>query len=96
MPVHASTPLGKYDLSPTGAQNFQASFVALNGYWIEDIRLRRVNNKWFQALRVSRQDITEEMRGGIMYNVVKPRVRFEKIDPGYPLVKGKVDWNSFE
>jgi hypothetical protein len=78
----AATFLGGYPLGAKQKHDFLIEFSALNGMWTEILRIR--DGK--QALRVSR------------YVQLKPnqpmqeQVIFERVDPDYPRVDGKVQW----
>lgn len=69
------------------AQSFNVFFMARNGRWTEILRLRKVNDHWASAVKVTWQ-----------YRVGGPSVTqepvFEKTDSDYPRnEKGNVDWN---
>ena len=64
------------------SQDFRVSFSARNGFWSQDIKLRRVEGdwrKWLMAFRVTRGN--------------KPKkVLLTHVDEGFPIPVGKIDW----
>lgn len=60
--------------------NYRIFFSAKNGFWMEDLEVRRISGKRVEALRIRRQ------RGN------KTPTIFQKIDKGFPLVGDKVEW----
>jgi hypothetical protein len=66
-------------------QNFTITFLARNGSWLEQLRLRKVDGKWVQALRVLKVEVNGETK----------RVLHEDIPKDYPLDgNGKMDWDK--
>jgi hypothetical protein len=62
-------------------QDFRVFYGARNGFWNEDLAIRRVNGECFEALKVWKDSGKKSI------------VVFSKIDPGFPLNEnGKVDW----
>ena len=62
-------------------QNFNIFFSAMNGFWAEEIRLRKIGDDWVHAIRVQR------MRGKT------GKIIFEQVDKRFPKTNGQVDWN---
>jgi len=65
------------------SQVFMIRFSAQNGFWTEQLRLRRVNGKWLEALRILKPGAKAE------------KVVYEMIDPDFPREHGKVMWSDF-
>lgn len=59
-------------------KNYNILFGALNGNWRERYHLKMIDGHWRRALRV-----TEAKTGKLLW---------EEVDPLYPKVGGKVDW----
>jgi len=64
--------------SGADSQAFNISFHALNGSWTELVRLRKINGKWLEAIKVT-------MEG-------KDKPVLVSTDKGYPTVNGEPDW----
>ncbi len=61
--------------------NFRVFFGARNGFWHEDLLLRRINGKWLYAVRVFREIGNDK------------KLLSEKIDKGFPRTgDGKIEW----
>jgi hypothetical protein len=61
--------------------NFRVFFGARNGFWHEDLLLRRIKGQWLHAVRVLREVGNDK------------KLLFEEIDKGFPRTgDGKVDW----
>lgn len=60
--------------------NYRVFFNAKNGFWMEDLEVRRLNGNRMEALRIRRQ------------NGNKTPTIFQKIDKGFPRVRGAVEW----
>lgn len=77
--------MGSYPLpSATGIydgkrQHLTIIFRSFNAEWTEEFRMREINGKWVRAIRVL------GMMGAI---------HFEKVDPDFPRVNGKVQWDE--
>ena len=78
--------LGAFDLTsePGDARNFNIFFSGLNGFWVETLRLRRVNGQWKQAVRVIRNEVHASKSETVEL--------YQHVDPEYPLTDGKVVW----
>ena len=61
-------------------QDFIIWFDARNGYWFEDLQLRKVGNEWSQALRVFRIEGTKEAE-----------LIFTRVDKNFP---GDPEWGK--
>ncbi len=61
-------------------KDYNILFGALNGNWRERLKLKRVDGQWKRALRV-----TKAKSGKIIW---------ENVDPLYPKVNGKVEWEN--
>jgi len=71
----------KIPFSDEKSQDFRIFYSAKNGYWMEDLELRKMDGKWLQALRVRKQDGN------------KTPTIFRRVDKGFPLgVGGKIEW----
>jgi len=66
------------------SQVFMVRFSAQNGFWTQQLRLRRLDGKWLQALRILKPGEKSE------------RVVYEKVDSGFPLKHGKVEWDQHD
>jgi hypothetical protein len=67
--------------------DFSVFFTARNGFWDEDLRLRRLKDHWAQAIRVHREETKDKK---LVFRLVK-----ERVDRDYPrLPNGTVDWRS--
>jgi hypothetical protein len=71
--------LAVFSLGSSDSRDFNVFFSAVNGFWTENLRIRKVDGAWRQAIRVETQD-------------ARPRVLFQRVEPGFPKAKGKVDW----
>jgi hypothetical protein len=68
-------------------QDFNVSFSALNGFWSEAIRLKKVNGEWVQALKVTRIVINN--------GKVSSKVVLQQVDKTFPKSShGIVDWSD--
>lgn len=76
--------LDPFRFTGTTRQDYNITFRAINGYWTEDLRLRKVKSRWTRALRV------------MIESNIKPKIVLEKIPPDYPLENGKVNWSDKE
>jgi len=79
-PGTSSAPLKDFKLAGSDKKDMNIFFSATNGVWYEKARLRRVEGIWKQAIKVFR------------YGNKEGAVMFEKVEPGYPLKDGKVEW----
>jgi hypothetical protein len=59
---------------------------ALNGHWAEKDCLRLVDGKWYEAIQVSRSNDYTGAGGS--------KLLLTQIDPGYPTINGKPDWQG--
>ncbi len=79
----------EYPIQTTGQRiDYVIYYDALNGHWTQQDSLRLVDGKWFEATKVSRPDDPGGRTRGAT-------TLFEQIDPGFPVVNGKPDWNPF-
>jgi hypothetical protein len=69
----------KIPFRESDSQVFVIRFSAQNGYWTQQLRARKIDNKWVFASRVL-QEPTQ-------------RVLFVRVDPLFPRLHGRVDWN---
>lgn len=84
IPFLASTSahwLTKMSLSAVEKRNLHFTFFSMNGVWGETLNLRRVNGRWVQAIKV-----TKELKPNHQTTI------FLQVAPNYPKVNGKVDW----
>jgi hypothetical protein len=81
---------GTLELSNDGKNNFLFNFVALNGYWIEFMHVRRINGKWLHARYVQ----WNEPKIDGPKTIFTSRTVFTDADDGYPHKKnGDIDWD---
>jgi hypothetical protein len=78
-----SRTIGKITIGAGEARNLHFNFFSMNGMWGENLKLRKVNGAWIQALRV-----TKEIKG----TGGKQKTVFEMVPKEYPRVNGKMDW----
>lgn len=80
LPANGQRPLLDISFDDTTEKFYGVQFGALNGSWKEIYRLKRIDGKWREAIKVT--------------DVVHPgnKVMFEHIDPLYPRIGGRVDW----
>lgn len=72
-----ATRLGSMDKKNFDNQDFNVFFMARNGQWIQETRIREIDKKWFNATRVQRGKNN----------------LYEHIQKGFPLNKNnEVDW----
>lgn len=83
--VHSGRMLGTLLLNnePGDRRDFNILFNGINGYWTELLRLRRVDGKWLQAVKVKREIING--------NHMTEKDIFQQIDTGFPMLN-KNDW----
>ncbi|HXX44879.1 MAG TPA: hypothetical protein VEJ38_09125 [Candidatus Acidoferrales bacterium] len=79
--------LGNYRFTSGESHSFNIFFSATNGFWTEFLRVRRVDGKWLQAIKVFRP---ENLGNGRTKNIQL----LVKVDPKFPRTKGKVDWGQ--
>jgi hypothetical protein len=83
-PPKTAQPIGVFSLGTTDRKDFNVFFIAVNGSWDEELRLRKVNGVWLEALRV------KKLENGEKHSEYK--LIYTKIDPGFPTKNGEVDW----
>jgi hypothetical protein len=77
-------PLMNWQLPDTDEQDYNVSLYARNGFFIQLIRLRRVEGSWKVATRV-RKSLAKGDESPTLYL---------DVDEGFPLnERGEVDWN---
>jgi hypothetical protein len=72
---------------PIGGGNsaaFNIFFSGLNGFWTEELRLRKRGNDWLQAIRVFRKPTSAKILD----------VQYNHIDKGYLNKDEKIDWDK--
>jgi hypothetical protein len=80
-PNYSGTGSIKYELGGTDHHDFNIFFSGRNGDWIENLRLRKVNNSWISAVRVIQQQPGK-----------KPHY-FYDIENEYPQQLKDIDWD---
>jgi hypothetical protein len=84
IPFLASTSahwLTRISLSAVEKRDLHFNFFSMNGVWGETLNLRRVDERWVQAIKV-----TKEFKPNHQTTI------FLQVAPNYPKVNGKVDW----
>jgi hypothetical protein len=88
LPISGGLQIGTQELlASENSRDFNVFFDGLNGFWNQEIRLRRVNGKWLQATKVSRAVLTPK-------HGPEEKFLFQRVDKDFPLVNGKVDWTE--
>ncbi len=78
---NSSQVLGNWPLPSTDEQGYNVFFNARNGFFTQEIRMRRVNGLWKQAMRVTKTETGNPLL-------------YEQIDPEFPRdEQGQVKWN---
>ena len=80
LPQFGTDTQGTLELSKSGRNNFMFNCVALNGFWVEFMRVRRVKGKWLHAYWVTRSEPKREGKG---VNFVNNTILYEA-DDDYP------------
>jgi hypothetical protein len=78
----SSVLLGTLSIKGETAKNLHFSFFSMNATWSETLNLRKVNEEWVEAIKITK----ENTRTG------KELIVFTEVPPNYPKVNGKVDW----
>lgn len=79
-------PLHPISIASRPEWNFLVEFTALNGMWHQALQVRKVNETWETATRVRKFVLPPGTKS------LREATILEKISPGYPRVKGKVEW----
>ena len=82
IPSSSITLSDRWPLPASDRKDYNVFFSARNGFFIQLLRLRRINGVWLRALRVTRDNDKGETI-----------TLLEKIDDGYPRDKaGQIEW----
>jgi hypothetical protein len=84
MAPHTGSLIGRYSLAGEH-QGLNIFFSALNGLWAETFRRCQVNGRWVTAIKVTREEFGKNGKWS-------ERTLQEKIDPDYPRIAGRVQW----
>jgi len=74
-------------LEGDAARRFTFFFQARNGHWTEVLVIRRLDERWVQAIKVYKSEYREKDPRPHVHDL------YTRIDPDYPRQDGKVDWN---
>jgi hypothetical protein len=85
-PPKTAQPISTFSLDTTDRKTFGVNFIAVNGAWNEELKLRKVSGVWLEALRVKKLENGEKHSD---YKLI-----YTQIDPGFPTVNGEVDWGN--
>ena len=93
LPRTTSRIIGRLNINeePGDKRDFNIFFSGMNGFWSEQLRMRRVNGHWLRAFKVTR-DTTRVVRGPPRSNRMVYTEIYRKIDPGFPPMKSEDDW----
>lgn len=88
---HLQKDLYSYRFSPTD-HDIAIVFNAVNGLWYETLQTTQVNSKLVSALRVLKIDL--KFLNPDRLDTVTTSEEFCRVDEGYPLVNGLVEWHE--
>ena len=89
---HTSQFLFAHDLSDAPSHDFTIGFTALNGSWVETLQTRKIAGQIFTALRII--NVKMNPLNADRIKNVELRETWCRVDVGYPLVSGLVEWHE--